>query len=913
VPGPFYFAWAGGTIQDQVIVVTTGHTHGGQIETVPVIGDTQAGVGFVKNVASNQALEQSTLYLIEGPGVSAFFMIEEALQPSPEWINMNSPAGQTLRGATFKATKSVPMDTGIATFAAGSNIVALDPALDLAPGYYGATGPAIGQCRDTGGGQDIQIGSAYLFHDGSGTGQMYAFAAVPPDAPSGVAQFEVIALLSGQYPLQLTGMASDDWTSVTSIPEAHLAGLTPGLTYNIAGNGIATGTTFVAPDGGTSITLSQPASSSERALLTITGPRTPNAPFDPATHNRFDEDVLDIEIAHEEGGFATLKVRVRNPAVGLLAPGRNLWAWLSWDQAWTPDGGATPDLLPLFNGRLVGVPRLQADEIVELEFIARPDDYSVQKAALTDELSVLPWYDPVWLASNVNEDTVLEAYSALWHVDRTTLEVSVSDIVQGEDGIIEISEGQALYDAFSLSYGQPPLNAVTLSGTVSWSQQASGLLDVTGPLVRAFSQAGSPLGNRPFPTSPANANINLGMGFGSRIKGGGALIAIMNGDGLFQDWPKPGTNIGGGWALSTEDDAGGTPLCFIHGAAWLGPEISYNVTFFGHTQPAEKGDTEEATNVNVFLHGGQIGPISVAFPVNNYKIRMILNYRADRKRTETINAVLVGDVQQMLSDTTDADRETVSFTSEYVAQGIDPGGEVPLGNLAYKSYFQTDRGSQSFEYLILAARAKLRARARAVDVTFATNWTDAIGLAIGLRNSVTLFDRRLPGGAATGKVKSYRLVVAGGTMRGEFTIGCSIGTGLPANAAIGVNSYVEDDYTDDYQVVAGGQIEILPSEIAYQALTDFVISDDGLNLPLVNTDNAVNSCTVVNGLDRQIEVAKMFQGVTIKGENPPDAMAELVTTVTLDMKPVTGSEFHTDFFPALTPLALPKTIDLEAS
>jgi hypothetical protein len=31
------------------------------------------------------------------------------------------------------------------------------------------------------------------------------------------------------------------------------------------------------------------------------------------------------------------------------------------------------------------------------------------------------------------------------------------------------------------------------------------------------------------------------------------------------------------------------------------------------------------------------------------------------------------------------------------------------------------------------------------------------------------------------------------------------------------------------------------------------------------------------------------------------------------MKPLTGSEFHTDFFPALTPLALPKTIDLEAS
>jgi hypothetical protein len=32
----------------------------------------------------------------------------------------------------------------------------------------------------------------------------------------------------------------------------------------------------------------------------------------------------------------------------------------------------------------------------------------------------------------------------------------------------------------------------------------------------------------------------------------------------------------------------------------------------------------------------------------------------------------------------------------------------------------------------------------------------------------------------------------------------------------------------------------------------------------------------------------------------------------MDLKPVAGGEFHTDFFPAVSRLALPKTIDLGA-
>jgi hypothetical protein len=59
---------------------------------------------------------------------------------------------------------------------------------------------------------------------------------------------------------------------------------------------------------------------------------------------------------------------VRNPRIGLLAPGRKQWAWLSWLDDRNPTAGVTP----LFFGRLVGVPQQIARQPVTLNFMARP-------------------------------------------------------------------------------------------------------------------------------------------------------------------------------------------------------------------------------------------------------------------------------------------------------------------------------------------------------------------------------------------------------------------------------------------------------------------------------------------------------------------------------------------------------------
>ena len=57
-----------------------------------------------------------------------------------------------------------------------------------------------------------------------------------------------------------------------------------------------------------------------------------------------------------------------------------MWAWLSWDS------GA--DVVPLFFGRLVGVPTDVNRELVTLAFTARPADFVDRKVAKAETLKV---------------------------------------------------------------------------------------------------------------------------------------------------------------------------------------------------------------------------------------------------------------------------------------------------------------------------------------------------------------------------------------------------------------------------------------------------------------------------------------------------------------------------------------------
>lgn len=128
---------------------------------------------------------------------------------------------------------------------------------------------------------------------------------------------------------------------------------------------------------------------------------------------------------------------------------------------------------------------------------------------------------------------------------------------------------------------------------------------------------------------------------------------------------------------------------------------------------------------------------------------------------------------------------------------------IPIGgtsdNVTARCYFPIARGQQSVVYAINRARAKIRMRSRAVDVS----WECPIEMVLGMscRMNATLHDPRLPGGVATGKVTSYSMTAKGGKIRGKVTIGSSVGYnafGSP-NADISYTAPVFEPFDDGLQ------------------------------------------------------------------------------------------------------------------
>lgn len=234
-------------------------------------------------------------------------------------------------------------------------------------------------------------------------------------------------------------------------------------------------------------------------------------------HEIEDFSVYAFTLRQQEGGFATLDVDVINPHTGLLAPGRQKWAWFAVDLENT-DGP-----IPLFFGRLVAVPENINGEQVKLSFQARPGNYDARKRTAAAALRVAPYYDALWLNADRRDDpdAVLEFYPKVWHCDRVTHAVTASDIITGEGSSTDFADN-ILYDSLSMSVGSPPLRAVKVEGQVTWDQTAKGAVDLSQSLKDAFETAGS---------------------------GNGWTITSLTGGGLSEDWPKKGDNIGSGWEV----------------------------------------------------------------------------------------------------------------------------------------------------------------------------------------------------------------------------------------------------------------------------------------------------------------------------------------------------------------------------
>jgi hypothetical protein len=242
--------------------------------------------------------------------------------------------------------------------------------------------------------------------------------------------------------------------------------------------------------------------------------------FDAGTMSVMDEDIFSLTLTHKEGQVPDLEMVIFNPRVGLLSPGRLVWAWLSYQP---PNAAAVaaintmystsytfPCIIPLFFGELIGVPTNLFAEKITIKLIARSETFVEDKQRVAETLKVIPNYDPLFLdeAHRDEPDALLEGWSSLYHHGRTDLTTSVSDILTGEDGTLTFEQNDAFYNSVAMTLGESPLSNIQVQAKVHWTQRSSGY--VAGP------------------------DVN---------------VATYTGDTFMSDWPKKGSGLGGGWRV----------------------------------------------------------------------------------------------------------------------------------------------------------------------------------------------------------------------------------------------------------------------------------------------------------------------------------------------------------------------------
>lgn len=664
---------------------------------------------------------------------------------------------------------------------------------------------------------------------------------------------------------------------------------------------------------------------------------------------REDEDVFSVILMHEEGDFPALTLTIRNPRIGLLGPGRKRWAWLSFKNG--------SEVVPLFFGRLVGIPNAIQGEKIELQFVAKPADYLDQKEAVAEAMRVAPFYDPLLLSEDGRQDpdAVLEGYGALWHIDRITHEVTASNIITGEDGTLNIGEAESLYDITDIQLSGSPARKAVVRASVTWQQSAYGVLNITQLLKRAFTAI------RP----PTASDVN-----GNPLPWNDDNAYLMGASGMESAWPAPGVSLGGGWEVFQ------STLNFVgrryNGDLVVAPRDLINKQTPQNALPgrgillrigAAPGIIVDTNHYNAALDGNAWTTVDRSnsflwipiIPTNPF---MSLAWESQREYTEELTFALSADVQDVISEA--GDDEVISL--DYGNVRVDTlvaEGDFPIGDVKRRAYFPTTRGRATLSTLIAVARANLLSRARVAQITVGCPFS--VGLNLSCRMSAVITDRRFPDGQIAGKISAYTLSFDGesGASTTEITVSACVGRGGTVSAVDGDPTYVAEDYTgEEYQLFDGGFIVPIAGEVSYSRNSVLGVRPNDDRRSITQVDRRfVKSIVVTGGIDEQVEAAEgegdtllelwgggsvslkevtqekpTITGLfgtsvesardlygtidTTKGGETPEEVTRrtgtVITKVRVEMVPIEGGPFFTSYDVDVTDLKIPKTINLEA-
>lgn len=597
-------------------------------------------------------------------------------------------------------------------------------------------------------------------------------------------------------------------------------------------------------------------------------------------HYVFDLRVLSFSLQQSENSVATLDIVCQNPREGLLNPGRQRYVFFS------KDIGSGPE--ELFFGRIVGLPSKMVNNKVALSFRAEPEEFDEIKNDFADTLKQLPWYDRLWIdpKDQSDPDTVLLTRTANFHIDRVTHELTISDNFAGEDGTVIFDETEVLRNSVDPQIGTPATSRVSVEAEVRWVQKASGILDISKQLAAGFAASGTTIvGN----------------------------ISSYTIDVLIENWPLPGDDIGGGWSVEDSLVIDGTNR-------WVSPDEYTSKIITMYAAQNVFADSKILEQLEDLL-GADISPTvmvndstSVNIPLINIKPTLIVRYRAERQRSEIIRFEIVCDVQDVVSDPGGANVKQLSYASNDASENVDgseSAPEIPIGDVRRAVYFPTDRGKQSFEYLLLRARKELLDNARAVTITFATRFNNIFD--VSCRKNASIIDPRLPGGSAVGKIVSYSASLDGnvGLALCFITIACSVGKGNIVTNETGDPDYVEEGYVNQGYQTYSNQFNLVAGDVTYTDFSNIQTDDDGINFFDMKAEDLVLSVIVTNGPTAQEQALNLNRYRETVAEIKQE-IAAVQSNVCVNFRSVTGGPFLTTYDVEVSDAMAPQGINLEA-
>ncbi|OYQ31436.1 hypothetical protein CHU95_20000 [Niveispirillum lacus] len=547
--------------------------------------------------------------------------------------------------------------------------------------------------------------------------------------------------------------------------------------------------------------------------------------FSVATHAREDEEVFALTISHGEGEFATASVEIRNPGIGLLAPGRKRRAFISCELT----AGASPTLL--FAGSLTAFPvGLVGQESVAIECVSRPFDDRGALLALFGSLNglvstaSLP-QSGILAGAKLNlgftQLASADVVDPLW-IENTHYRV---DFAAGILTVIEIPVGWTPANlAVSISRPRrPQFEPLLLPEDYDPADPAVALAAI--PLVVHWPRVGgSPTLSHIFAgsgfttltasdvwnvsvevTEPpvTQIDVELDVGWSQRVAtqfdaapkifaaaNGGVpttTISTITQDDLESAWTgavsgsssgysvkyaalrKVGTTVSSAATVSALDYPSGDPeVDYIRSPDWPATpdvprnrQISYEVGVFTGQMQIEANYEQPRREVVSFSVTAGIQPLFVASGSSAKREKLAL------KANSYIDAELE---TSQLVEYQSPDGETTWKTS--VRQRAAASACFAGGGLS-------TLGLNLVQNAMQRARAKLAAAARAIAVSFECTFEAAAALT--LSSSVRLSG--IPGlGTCRGKVTQLTLSAdADGQRTAKVTIGVAIGTGVQAS------------------------------------------------------------------------------------------------------------------------------------